>query len=108
MAFFQGLAEWDHALPTGVTLHGRSGLGVDVAHDREALARGRSIGCPTLVGWTAHDDLEQLYGDPSLLWRRFVSESLTGARIDSSHHLAEEDPAQVTDTLDGFLRRALA
>ena len=41
----------------------RAGLGIDRAHDDADRAAGRTVRCPTLVAWSAHDDLEDLYGD---------------------------------------------
>jgi haloacetate dehalogenase len=77
----------------------RAGLGVDVDHDRADMEAGRHIACPTLVGWSIRDDLEELYGDPAAIWRSWVSGPLTTARIDSGHHMAEENPEQLATAL---------
>jgi haloacetate dehalogenase len=82
----------------------RAGLSVDVDDDRDALAAGRRIGCPTLVAWSEHDDLEDLYGDPVAIWRRWVDAPVTSARIDSGHHMAEENPEQLSAVLADFAR----
>jgi haloacetate dehalogenase len=85
----------------------RAGLGIDVEHDRRDRASGRTITCPTLVAWSVHDDMEDLYGDLVPLWQPWVSGPLGGARIDSGHHMAEENPEQLAQVLGDFLRPAL-
>jgi haloacetate dehalogenase len=82
----------------------RAGLGIDVEHDRADRAAGRRIPCPTLVAWSVHDDMEDLYGDLLPLWEPWVSGPLTSARIDSGHHMAEENPEQLAEVLGDFLR----
>ena len=82
----------------------RAGLGIDVAHDRDDLARGRTIGCPTLVAWSIRDDMEDLYGDLVPLWQPWVSAPITRARIDSGHHMAEENPGQLASVISAFRR----
>ncbi|WP_409186759.1 alpha/beta fold hydrolase [Amycolatopsis sp. VS8301801F10] len=81
----------------------RAGLTVDRAHDEADRAAGRVITCPTLVAWSAKDDMEDLYGDPVAVWRSWVSGELTSARIESGHHMAEENPVQLAETLVRFL-----
>ena len=83
----------------------RAGLSIDVAHDRADRANGRKISCPTLVAWSVHDDLEHLYGDPAAIWRDWVDAPLDSARIESGHHMAEENPEQLAATLAAFLSR---
>ncbi len=85
----------------------RAGLSADLDHDRAARTEGHTILCPTLVGWSIRDDLEQLYGDPAALWRDWVAGPITTARIDSGHHMAEEKPSQVAAALVGFLEHSL-
>jgi haloacetate dehalogenase len=73
----------------------------DEAADRDA---GRLVSCPTLIAWSARDDLEELYGDPVAVWRPWVDGPLSGVRIDSGHHMAEEAPEEVASALVQFLR----
>ena len=82
----------------------RAGLGIDVEHDRRDRADGRTIRCPTLVAWSVRDDMEDLYGDLLPLWQPWVSGTLTRARIDSGHHMAEENPEQLGRVLGDFVR----
>ena len=81
----------------------RAGLSVDDAHDRADRERGRRITCPTLVAWSIRDDMEDLYGDPAAIWRGWVDAPIQTARIDSGHHMAEENPEQLATVLAAFL-----
>ncbi|GGL11614.1 alpha/beta fold hydrolase [Mangrovihabitans endophyticus] len=80
----------------------RAGLGVDRDHEEADRQAGRRIGCPTLLLWSTRDDLERLYGDPVAVWEPWAP-ILSGTAIDSGHHMAEENPAAVTDALRTFL-----
>jgi haloacetate dehalogenase len=82
----------------------RAGVGMDVDHDRDDRARGRTIRCPTLVAWSVHDDMEELYGDLVALWQPWVSARITRARIDSGHHMAEEKPEELAAAISAFRR----
>lgn len=77
----------------------RASLHVDRRHDEEDRAAGRRIGCPTLVAWSARDDMGDLYGDPSRIWRSWCSGPLRAAAVDSGHHMAEENPEDLTRLL---------
>ncbi|WP_426502116.1 alpha/beta fold hydrolase [Dactylosporangium sp. McL0621] len=81
----------------------RAGLGVDREHEEADRRAGRTIGCPTLLLWSALDDLEDLYGDPLAVWRPWAPD-LRGHAIESGHHLAEENPGDLTEALAAFLR----
>jgi len=81
----------------------RAGLTVDCAHDRADREHGRKITCPTLVAWSIHDDMEHLYGDPAAIWREWVDAPIHTARIDSGHHMAEDNPEQLAAVLTAFL-----
>lgn len=81
----------------------RAGLTVDRAHDDADKRAGRRVTCPTLVGWATGDDMEQLYGDPVAVWRDWA-DTVTGTRIESGHHIAEEAPAALANAVLEFLR----
>ncbi len=81
----------------------RAGLGVDRAADEADRAAGRRITCPTLVLWSARDDLEELHGDPREIWARWTADLRGGGRIDSGHHMAEEAPEELAAALVPFL-----
>jgi haloacetate dehalogenase len=85
----------------------RAGLGIDRAHDDADRAAGRRVRCPVLVLWATEDDLEDLYGDPLEVWRAWADD-LSGARIESGHHQAEEAPEAVVGELRPFLESALS
>ncbi len=80
----------------------RAGLGIDREHDDADRAAGRRVRCPTLVAWSLHDDLEELWGDPLAIWRDWADD-VRGATIDSGHHMAEEAPDQLAAVLLDFL-----
>jgi haloacetate dehalogenase len=81
----------------------RAGPRADRADQEADRAAGRTVACPTLVAWSIHDDMEELYGDPLAVWESWVSGPLQGARIDSGHHMAEEAPEQLAAELAEFL-----
>jgi haloacetate dehalogenase len=80
----------------------RAGLGVDRAADDADRARGTTVRCPTLVLWSARDDLEELYGDVLAVWRPWAPD-LRGGPIESGHHMAEEAPDALAAALLDFL-----
>jgi len=73
------------------------------AADEADRAAGRRITCPTLVLWSARDDLEELHGDPLPIWARWTADLRGGGRIDSGHHMAEEAPEELAAALVPFL-----
>lgn len=83
----------------------RAGLRTDRRHDEEARAAGLLVECPTLVAWSRHDDMEELYGDPARVWESWCRLPVRSAVIDSGHHMAEEAGDQLADVLLDHLRR---
>jgi haloacetate dehalogenase len=81
----------------------RAGLGVDRAADEADRAAGRRIDCPTLVLWSSRDDLEDLFGDPRLIWKDWTTDLRDGGPIDSGHHMAEDAPDELAAALVPFL-----
>ncbi len=81
----------------------RAGLGIDRAHDEADRAAGRRVACPTLVLWSRHDDLEDLFGDPRHIWESWTDDLRGGHDIDSGHHMAEEAPDELAAALRRFL-----
>lgn len=76
----------------------RAGLGPDRAADDADRAAGRRIGCPVRVVWSTRDDMEQLYGDVVAVWRPWAGD-VSGAPIESGHHLAEEAPGPLAEQI---------
>jgi haloacetate dehalogenase len=72
----------------------RAGLGPDRVADDNDRVHGRRIECPTLVAWSAHDDLRDLYGNVLAIWKPWAADA-RGREIDSGHHLAEDNPTAV-------------
>jgi haloacetate dehalogenase len=82
----------------------RAGLTIDRAHEEADKAAGRRLHVPLLLLWSLRDDLEQLYGDPRLIWQDWAAD-VRGHGIDSGHHIAEEAPTALADALLTFLSR---
>ena len=80
----------------------RAGLTVDREHEEADRAAGRRLTMPLLVLWSLRDDLEDLYGDPLVVWRDWAT-TVAGHGIDSGHHVAEEAPEALVGALVGFL-----
>jgi haloacetate dehalogenase len=80
----------------------RAGLGVDREADDADRAAGRRLACPTLVGWSTDDDMQELYGDVLAVWRPWASD-LRGLAISSGHHMAEQATEQLVAALTAFL-----
>ena len=80
----------------------RAGLGIDRELDDADRASGRRIQCPVLVLWALGDDMGELYGDPTKVWRAWA-EDVRGTTIDSGHHMAEEAPDELAAAIRAFL-----
>jgi haloacetate dehalogenase len=103
----QNHAEWREAMRSPRVVRAmledyRAGLTVDRADEEADRAAGRRLTQPLLVLWSTRDDLEQLFGDPLLIWRDWALDA-RGHGIDSGHHLAEEAPGELTRALVDFL-----
>jgi haloacetate dehalogenase len=81
----------------------RAGWAVDRRHEEADRAAGRAVRCPTLFLWSSRDDMADLYGDPLAVWRPWATD-LRGGTIDSGHHIAEENPSDLSEALTSFLR----
>jgi haloacetate dehalogenase len=92
----------DPATVTAMLEDYRAGLGVDRDHEESDRRAGRTVRCPTLLLWSSRDDMEDLYGDPLAVWRPWADD-LRGRSIESGHHMAEENPAALSEALVDFL-----
>ena len=102
----EAFADYRAAIHDPETVHAmvedyRAGLGIDREHDEADRVAGRRVRCPTLVAWSVHDDLEDLWGDPVAIWREWA-DAVRGTTIDSGHHMAEEAPGQLAAVLRDF------
>ena len=102
----EAFADYRRAIHDPETVHAmcedhRAGLGIDRAHDDADRDAGRRVRCPTLIAWSIHDDLEELWGDPVAIWRAWADD-VRGATIDSGHHMAEEAPELLAAVLGEF------
>lgn len=100
-------AEWraatrDPDVVRGMIEDYRAGLTVDYRDERADREQGRRVTQPLLVLWSLRDDIEQLYGDPLVIWRDWATD-VTGHGIDSGHHMAELAPAELAAAVTEFL-----
>ncbi|WP_413334535.1 hypothetical protein ACH82I_17760 [Brevibacterium sp. GP-SGM9] len=79
----------------------RAGITIDHAHEEADRRAGRRLTMPLLLLWSLRDDLEDLYGDPLLIWKSWA-EDVRGFGIDSGHHIAEEAPNALVNALLPF------
>ena len=93
----------DPATVTAMLEDYRAGLVIDRYHEAADRRAGRRVGCPVLVLWSRHDDLEDLHGDPLAIWRHWALDLRGGHDIDSGHHMAEEGPEELAAALRAFL-----
>jgi haloacetate dehalogenase len=103
----ENYADWreavhDPEVVTAMLEDYRAGLGPDRAADETDRAAGRRLACPTLLLWSARDDLEELYGDVLAVWRPWARD-ISGRPIDSGHHVAEEAPHELADAIAAFM-----
>ncbi|MFN0282994.1 MAG: alpha/beta fold hydrolase [Kineosporiaceae bacterium] len=106
----ENVAEWRNAIHDPAVVRGmledyRAGLSIDAHHEREDRAAGRRVRPPLLVLWSTRDDLEDLYGDPLIIWQDWA-DTVSGHGIDSGHHVAEQAPEALTRALSAFLAPA--
>ncbi|MDQ3104144.1 MAG: alpha/beta hydrolase [Actinomycetota bacterium] len=102
--------EWRAAMHDPAVIRGmledyRAGLGIDADHERADRAAGGRVQQPLLALWSTRADLEDLYGDPLVIWRDWA-DNVTGHGIDSGHHIAEQAPDELTTALSSFFHPA--
>lgn len=90
------------AVVRGMLADYRAGLEFDHDHDKADKEANRQLRCPLGLLWSAHDDMERIYGDPAEPWRAWSSRILMKHRIMSGHHMVEEAPDDVADCLRAF------
>ncbi|HEX2525272.1 MAG TPA: alpha/beta hydrolase [Geminicoccus sp.] len=105
----EAYADFRAAIHDPATVHGmledyRAGLGIDRRHDEADRVAGRRVRAPTLVLWSLHDDLEELYVDVLAVWRPWTT-GLGGRGLPCGHHMAEEVPDELAAELARFLAR---
>lgn len=103
----ENYAEWHDAIHDPAVIRGmledyRAGLSVDARLERADHVDGRRLRQSLLVLWSTRDDLEELYGDPLLIWQDWA-DNVTGHGIDSDHHIAELVPNELATELIDFL-----
>lgn len=106
----ENYAEWRDAIHNPEVVRAmledyRAGLTIDRAHEEGDKVAGRRLASPLLLLWSLRDDLEDLYGDPRVIWADWAT-NLRGFGIESGHHVAEEAPADLVRALVEFLPAA--
>jgi haloacetate dehalogenase len=81
----------------------RAGLSIDNEHDTETLRQGHKVACPTMVVVASKEGDDALYPDLAPIWRQWADD-VRIARIDTDHHIAEEDPRGLAELLLPFLK----
>lgn len=79
----------------------RAGATIDLAHDRESLARGETIACPTLVLW-GEKGIPAGIIPPLEAWKALAPHA-TGQAIRAGHFLPEENADDTLSALKAFL-----
>lgn len=107
----EAFADIQMAIHNPEVVHGmvedyRAGLGIDRAHDEADRAAGRRIRCPMLCLWALQDDLPDLCGDVLAIWQPWAP-NLQGAGLDCGHHMAEEKPQELSDSITRFMHADL-
>lgn len=84
----------------------RAGLTIDRADELADKAAGHHLNMPVLALWSLQDDLEDLYGDPLMIWRHWATD-IRGHGINSPHHIAEEAADELATTITRFIDSSL-
>jgi haloacetate dehalogenase len=79
----------------------RAGLTIDRLDEEFDRSIGNLLQMPLLVLWSQRDDLEELCGDPLEIWKNWAND-VRGHSIDSGHHMAEDAPHALVDSLTEF------
>ncbi len=100
------LSEYTRCLALPGTAHGlcedyRASAGIDLVHDREDRAAGRTLPMPLLVLWGAQGVVHRCF-DPLALWCR-VADDVRGEPLPCGHYIPEEAPALLMDRVLPFL-----
>ncbi|PST22696.1 alpha/beta hydrolase [Rhizobium sp. JAB6] len=91
----------DPAVIHGMIEDYRAGLTVDREDELQDRLAGKRVTCPLLCLWSTRDDLEDFFGDPREIWRSWAV-NVTGHGIESGHHVAEENPVDLANSLQRF------
>lgn len=80
----------------------RAGATIDVDHDEADRQAGRRVACPLQVLWGTNGALPRFYGDVLDVWRPWADD-LTGAGIEASHFVPEDEPEQTAAAILAFV-----
>jgi len=79
----------------------RAAASIDLVHDRESRSAGVKVQCPMLVLWGSRGTVARGY-DAMAIWRQYCAAEITGGAIESSHYIAEENPAALLEWFAKF------
>lgn len=79
----------------------RAGATIDIAHDRESVAKGETLACPVLALW-GESGIPAGKASPLEAWKELAPEA-TGHAIRAGHFVAEENAADTLAALRAFL-----
>jgi haloacetate dehalogenase len=79
----------------------RAGASIDRELDEADRVAGNRIEVPLLALWASRGALPFLYDDVVAIWRDWAGD-VSGAAIDATHFLVEDQPAEVADRLIEF------
>jgi len=102
----EGFDDFYRAIHDPQTVHAmmedyRAGATVDRFDDDADKRNGNRLHCPVLMIWAERDDMERLYGDPLAVWREWADD-VDGFAVESGHHIAEERPELLAQSLATF------
>jgi len=80
----------------------RAGATIDRELDDADRTAGNQIEAPLLALWGSRGALPQLYDDVVAIWRDWAGE-VSGAAVDATHFLVEDQPDEIADRLIEFL-----
>jgi haloacetate dehalogenase len=91
----RALAEYQRCMALPGTAHAvcedyRAAAGIDLEHDRNDRAQGRTLATPLLVLWGAEGVVQRCF-DPLVLWRR-IANDVRGEALPCGHYIPEEAP----------------
>ena len=79
----------------------RAGATIDVSHDRDNLAKGETLACPTLVLW-GETGIPAGKSSPLEAWKALAPQA-GGHAIRAGHFVAEENPEETLRAMLAFL-----
>lgn len=80
----------------------RAGIEIDHLHDLKDREAERKIRCATHIICSSKDDIKKLFPNIIHIWQSWCDKTITSGDIESGHHLAEEAPEKLSQSLIKF------